>query len=42
MKKLLLLCLFFVFSNSFYSQVTATKKKATKAKTEKVATTKAS
>ena len=35
MKKLILLCLFFVFSNSFYAQETKSKTKDTKAVTSK-------
>lgn len=35
MKKLLLVCLVFVFSNSFYAQETATTKPKTKAAIEK-------
>lgn len=36
MKKLILLCLVFVFSNTFYAQDKKTKAKKTKATTEKV------
>ena len=36
MKKLILFCLVFVFSSSFYAQDTKAKAKTTKAKTEKV------
>ena len=41
MKKLLLLCVLFVFSSSFYAQETTTKAKKPKAKTEKVDKSKA-